>query len=272
MDRKHNMFEIVGERINTSRKQVQEAVRNRDAYYIRQDAKMQAEAGATYIDINGGASPENEIEDIRWLIRTIQEVVDLPLSIDSANPEVFYKTYELVKKPLLINSISLEKGRYDPMISFLKGKGCSVVALCMSDEGLPRSSNEVIDRAGMLVTGLERIGISRDRIYIDPLIQPVSTDVSKGVMAMDSVRGIHAEYPGVHTMCGLSNVSYGLPERKAVNRTFLTLLMAAGLDSVILDPLDNKLISACFTALMLLGRDPYCRNFIKAVRRGTYAP
>jgi 5-methyltetrahydrofolate--homocysteine methyltransferase len=174
----------------------------------------------------------------------------------------------MVKQRPMINSISLEKERYDAMMPFLQGKECDVVGLCMDDVGMPTSAQEVVGRAKRLVDSLEGIGMTRDSIYIDPLIQPISTDVTKGIMAMDSVKGIKDEIPGVHTICGLSNISFGLPQRKIINRTFLTLLISVGLDAAIIDPLDEKMMAILKTNQMLLGQDEYCMNYLKAVRAG----
>jgi len=154
------------------------------------------------------------------------------------------------------------------MVPFLKGKDCNIVALCMDDSGMPKSTQDVIDRAGRLVKDLEGIGVKREAIYIDPLIQPISTDGTKGLMAMDAVRGIMGKFPGVHTICGLSNISFGLPQRKIINRTFLTLLMCAGLDAAIIDPLDDTIMAVLKTTEMLMGNDEYCANYLKGVRAG----
>lgn len=262
------MFVVIGERVNTSRKGVLEAVQQRNAQYIQEDVKRQEEAGATYIDVNAGARIGHEMEDMMWLIEVIQEVVNLPLALDSPDPKVLEKAWRLVKQPPMLNSISLEKKRYDPLIAFLKGRECGVIALCMDDKGMPKGVDDIIERAGRLVGGLEDIGIKRDRIYVDPLIQPISTDVTKGLMAMECVRGITNGYPGVHTACGLSNISYGLPQRKHINRVFLSLLMAAGLDGAIIDPLDDKMMAVLKTTQMLMGEDAYCMNYLKAVRSG----
>jgi 5-methyltetrahydrofolate--homocysteine methyltransferase len=262
------MFVVVGEIINTSRKRIQEAVVDKDSSYIQDDVKKQQAAGVTFIDVNAGARIGHEMEDMEWLLEVIQEVVTVPLCLDSPDPKVLEMAYGMVKDRPMINSISLEKERYDAMSPFLKRKDCSVVALCMDDSGMPKSAQDVIDRARRILKSLEGIGIKRESIYIDPLIQPVSTDTTKGVMAMDSVRGIMSEFPGVHTICGLSNISYGLPQRKIINRAFLTLLMSAGLDSAIIDPLDDKIMAILKTSQMLLGQDDYCMNYLKAVRAG----
>jgi cobalamin-dependent methionine synthase I len=268
MEEEKRMFTIVGERINTSRKPVMEAVEARNGAYIQEDVRRQEAAGATYIDVNAGARIGHEMEDMQWLIGAIQEAVHLPLCLDSPDPRVLETAHALVSRPPMINSISLEKDRFEPMLRFLAGKDCRVIALCMDDAGMPTGAADVIARAGRLVEGLEGIGIPRDRIHIDPLVQPVSTDITKGRMALDAVAGIMAACPGVHTACGLSNVSYGLPQRKFINRTFLSLLMAAGLDGAIVDPLDEPLMGGLKTTQMLLGDDEYCLTFLQAVRAG----
>ncbi|MBN1930947.1 MAG: dihydropteroate synthase [Desulfobacterales bacterium] len=262
------MFIIVGERINTSRKNVREAVSNRDKTYIQQDVEKQQDSGANYIDVNAGARIGHEAEDMQWLIKVIREVVKIPLCFDSPDPNILKMAYDLVDEPPMINSISLEKERLNRMLPFLKGKNCKIVALCMDDAGLPTSAQDVIDRAEKLVCSLEDIGMQRDAIFIDPLIQPVSTNTSNALTVLDAVQGIMRKFPGVHTICGLSNISYGLPQRKIINRSFLSLLMASGLDAAILDPLDLNLMAVLRTTEMLLGKDDFCARYLKGVRAG----
>ncbi len=262
------MFEVIGERINTSRKKVQDAVAGRDAQYIIDDVQKQQEVGATFIDVNAGARIGHETEDMKWLLDTIQPVVTLPLSLDSPDPAVLEMAFKMVETTPMINSISLEKERFDAMIPFLEGKECKVIALCMDDAGMPGSSDDIIARADTLVKELNKIGIATGSIYIDPLIQPISTDSNKGVMVLDAVRGIKAKYPDVHITGGLSNISYGLPQRKIINRTFVTLMMNVGMDSAIIDPLDEKIMATIKTGDMLLGNDSFCGNFLKGVRAG----
>jgi 5-methyltetrahydrofolate--homocysteine methyltransferase len=263
------MFEVIGERINTSRKNVQNAVANRDADYIIDDVKKQQEAGATYIDVNAGARIGHEAEDMKWLLDTIQPVVTVPLTLDSPDPAVLEMAFEMVKNTPMINSISLEKERFEAMIPFLDGKDCKIIALCMDDSGMPGSSDDIIGRADTIVNELNKIGFATGSIYLDPLVQPISTDSNKGVMVLDAVREIKAKYPDVHITGGLSNISYGLPQRHIINRTFITLMMDAGMDSAIIDPLDAKIMAGIKTADMLLGNDAYCGNFLKGVRAGT---
>jgi len=262
------MFQVIGERINTSRKKVQAAVADRDAEYIREDVKKQQEAGADFIDVNAGARIGHEKEDMKWLLNTIQPVAIVPLCLDSPDPAILEMAYDMVDRTPMINSISLEKDRFDTMMPFLKGKECKIVALCMEDDGMPLSSDDIVARAQKLVKELESIGLKQDDIYIDPLVQPISTDSTKGNMVLDAVRQIKKQYPKVHITGGLSNISYGLPERKIINRTFVTLMMDAGMDSAIIDPLDSKIMATIRTADMLLGRDNFCMTYLKGVRSG----
>lgn len=262
------MFEVIGERINTSRKKVQEAVANRDADYIIADVKAQEEAGAAFIDVNAGARIGHETEDMKWLLDTIQPVVSTPLALDSPDPAVLEMAFGMVKTRPLVNSISLEKERFDSMIPFLKGKDCKIIALCMDDAGMPSSANDIIERGLLLIKELNAIGFNDPDIYVDPLVQPISTDITKGVMVLDAVRGIKKQHPDVHITGGLSNISYGLPQRKIINRTFVTLMMDAGMDSAIIDPLDQKIMATIKTADMLLGNDQFCGNYLKGVRAG----
>ena len=262
------LFIIVGERINTSRKRVQEAVAERNAAYIQEDVKKQQEAGANYIDVNAGARIGHEMEDMEWLLNVIQEVVTVPLCLDSPDPNVLEMAYGMAKEPPMINSISLEKERFDAMAQCLEGKECKIVALCMDDLGMPISAQDIIDRAKRLVQGLEDLGMKRGYIYVDPLVQPVSTNTLNAIMVLEAVRGIMNELLRVHTVCGLSNASYGLPQRKIINRTFLSLMMASGLDGAIMDPLDPDLMAIFKTTQMLLGKDDFCAEYLKAARAG----
>jgi 5-methyltetrahydrofolate--homocysteine methyltransferase len=262
------MFQVIGERINTSRKSVQAAVAEQDADYIRADVTRQIEAGADFIDVNAGARIGHEQADMQWLLDVIVPISSVPLCLDSPDPAILEMAYAMVDKPPMINSISLEQDRFDIMLPFLKGKTGKIIALCMDDAGMPTSSAAIVARAEKLVSALAGVGFEQADIYIDPLVQPISTDITKGNMVLDAVRQIKARFPDVHITGGLSNISYGLPERKIINRTFVTLMMAAGMDAAIIDPLDARIMATIRTADMLLGNDDFCMAYLKAVRAG----
>lgn len=265
------METIVGERINATRTGIRRAIEERDADLVAMEARRQQEAGATHIDVNAGTGSGREREDMIWLASVVQEAVEIPLCLDSPHEGVMEAALAVVSRPPIVNSVSLEEGRLHPMLEMLQGQDCGVVALCMSDEGLPDGPGDVVDRAGLLVEALEATGMARERIYVDILIQPIAANTASGKSALDAVRGVRAALPGVHVICGLSNVSFGMPQRAAINQTFLAMLMAAGLDAVILDPLKAGTLSALHTARMLMGLDPYGLEYIRAANAGRIA-
>ncbi len=169
----------------------------------------------------------------------------------------------------LINSTTAERKRFEEMQAVFQERESGIVALCMDDRGIPSSSDQVLENAHFLVTGLNKIGVPLERIHLDPLIQPVSVKSTNGSSVLEAIRRIHAEFPGVRTICGLSNVSYGLPNRFLMNRTFMVLCIGAGLTGAIMDPLDQKMMTNIVTAETLLGRDPHCMKYLKASRAGT---
>ena len=259
---------IVGEKINTSRKKIAEAVTNRDADFIVQTAGDQAAAGATFIDVNAGTFVEKETESLCWLVETVQARIDLPLCLDSPDPAALAEAIKLHKGEPMINSISLEKDRYEALIPVITSHPCHVVALCMTQTAMPTSVEERVDAASELITKLTGKGIPIEKIYVDPLVQPVSVDVRMGKAILGAINKIMQGFPGVNTICGLSNVSFGLPHRSLINRNFLAIAIANGLSAAIVDPTDRKLMSALITAEMLIGKDDYCEKYIDAYQNG----
>jgi 5-methyltetrahydrofolate--homocysteine methyltransferase len=148
------------------------------------------------------------------------------------------------------------------------GSKSKVVALCMSDEGMPETADQRMAIADKLVNGLVQKGVPIGDIYVDPLVQPVATNTSFGVEFLEAIGRITRAFPGVHTMCGLSNISFGLPERKFVNQTFMVMAICRGLDGAIVNPLDQRMMGCIVTAETLMGRDAYCMNYLKAFRAG----
>jgi cobalamin-dependent methionine synthase I len=259
---------IVGEKINTSRKNVEDAVRNRDAAFIARMAREQAEAGAHYIDINAGTFLDQEVDCLCWLTETVQEEVALPLSLDSPNPKALSEAMKLHKGEPMVNSISLEEERFHSLLPVITRQPCSVVALCMARTAMPITTEERVEVGSELIDKLTAAGFPREKVYVDPLIQPVSVNTDMGIAALGAIRKIMGDFPGVNTICGLSNISFGLPQRHLINRNFLALCIAYGLSAVILDPTDKQLMATLLTVEMLLGRDEYCGNFIDAYQSG----
>lgn len=259
---------VVGERINTSRKPIAELVARRDTEAVVREAALQREAGADYVDVNAGTFLTEEPEMLRWLVTTIQEAVSTPMCIDSPNPVAVRSALQVHRGRALLNSITGEKSRYEQLLPLVREYGCGVVALCLDDAGMPASAQDAVDKGTRLVESLLEAGVPAGDIYVDPLVRPVSTDSCAGVAVVEAIRVIKERYPGVHTICGLSNVSFGLPQRRLLNQAFLVATMTAGLDAVILDPLDARLMALLRAAEAVLGRDGYCARYLRAFREG----
>jgi len=261
-------MEIIGELINSSRKKIGEAIKNGDGQYIQQIAKEQWDHGAHYIDVNAGTFVGQEKECMEWLIRTVQEAVDAPCCIDSPDPEVVESAMALHKGTPIINSISLESERFQALAPVIAKYDCKIVALCMSDEGMPETADDRYAIAEKLVNSLEQKGVGKDRVYVDPLVQPVSTNDIYGIEFLRAIEMIMTRLEGTHTICGLSNISYGLPNRLLLNQTFVVMGILMGLDSAIINPMDKRMMANITAAETLAGRDTFCMNFLDAYRAG----
>ena len=262
---------LVGELINSSRKRISEAIVGQDEKTIQKIAGEQAEAGAHYIDVNAGTFVEKEKEYLEWLVLKVQEKVAVPCCLDSPDPKALERALKVHKGTAMVNSISLETERYRNVLPLVAGTDLKIIALCMSDEGMPKTADDRIAIADKLINGLVQNHVSLDNIYVDPLVQPISTDDTFGVEFLNAVARIMTTFEGVHTMCGLSNISYGLPERKLMNRMFMAMAIAKGLDGAIVNPLDKWMMANITVAETLKGKDEYCGNYLKAYRAGGFA-
>jgi len=259
---------IVGELINSSRKSIAEAINKRDKHFIQDLAKRQVEAGADIVDVNCGTSFGEEEQIMKWLVDIVQEVVDVPLCIDSPSAKAIAAGLENHKGKAMINSITAEKERWDEIIPLVKKYKPKVIALCMDDGGMPETVEDRLRVAEKLIPGLLDAGITEDDIYLDPLVKPLGVNSQCGIEALDSTAALREKYPNVHGICGLSNVSFGLPERRLLNRAFLVMCITRGMDSFILDPLDMPLMGLFRAAVALAGLDEYCLQYIQAARSG----
>lgn len=260
---------IVGERINTSRKLVNRAVADRDAAYIQADVTSQIDAGADVIDVNAGSRKNSEVDDLFWLIEVIQNALpQVRLCIDSPNPDSLKAVLDQVDHPPMLNSTTGERFRFEGMAPIVQMRECDIVALCIDDRGIPKRTEQALENAVRIVSDLEILGVKRERIYVDPVIQAVSANQNAALMVIETIDRLRVELEGVNVICGLSNISFGLPKRPLVNRAFLTLAMNAGLDAAILDPLDKKLMGTLRASAVLLGQDPWCQAYTAAFREG----
>ncbi len=260
---------IIGERINSTRAHIQEAMKNRNTAFILKEAKKQISSGANYIDVNCAMSLGDEVQDIDWVISVIQsEIKDVNICIDSPNYLAIQRALQVYKSSggLFINSITGEQSRIDHIVPLAVKYNTRLIALTMGEGGLPHSAEDRLNIAKDILAKAANKGFKPENLYFDPLISPISTEPEQVKEFLRSIPMIKSL--GVKTVCGLSNVSYGLPSRKVINSTFLAMAIQAGLDAAILDPTDRQVMSSITASRALLCDDEYCAEYIKAFREG----
>jgi cobalamin-dependent methionine synthase I len=263
-------FQIIGEKINGTRARVVQAIQARDHNFIRTLAVKQAQAGAAWLDVNAGTRQASEPDDLIWLVETIQSVVEIPLCLDSANPQALAAAIQVVERTPMINSINGEKQRLEGILPLVAEHGCQVIALAMDGKGVPEVSTQRMDVIRDVMQAIRTCGVPDEHVYLDPLAMALATNTQSALVTLETIRAIRDEYPEAHLTMGLSNISFGLPARSQINRTFLTLAIAAGLDCAILDPLDQDLMAALVTTKSVLGRDRHCLEYTHAYRAGLF--
>ena len=261
---------LVGELINASRKIIGTAIEGRNTAYLQKVALDEHAAGVNYIDVNAGIFVDKEAECLAWLTETVQSAVDGPCALDSPDPVALEAALAVHKGTAMINSISLEKRRLERLLPIVAGTELKVVALCMSDAGMPETVDERIAIADKLVNALLQKRVAIENIYLDPLVQPMSVNNSFGMAFLNAIEKIRSTFRGVHTICGLSNISYGLPNRKFLNQIFMSMAISKGLDGAIVNPLDKRMMANIIAAEAVVGRDRYCMNYLKAHRAGLF--
>jgi len=259
---------LVGELINSSRRAIAQAIEAQDKNAIQAVAKKEVDAGSDYIDVNAGTYVDKEEKYFNWLVKSIQEKTDTPCCLDSPDPKVLESALKIHQGTAMVNSISMEKERYDNMLPLVAGTNLKIIALCMSDDGMPETADDRVAIAEKLINGLTKNNVPIENIYVDPLVQPASTNSHFGFEFLNAVEMITTRFKGVHTICGLSNISYGLPERKLMNTVFMAMAISKGLDGAIINPLDTKMLSQIYAAEALMGRDDFCMEYLKAFRAG----
>jgi cobalamin-dependent methionine synthase I len=182
---------IIGEKINSTLKAVRPAIENYDVAVIQDLAKKQVAAGASYIDVNAGMFIDDEPQRLEWLVNTVQEVIDVPLSIDSPNPAAIAQALKAtkVKKPV-INSITGEKERFNAILPLVLKHDTGIIALCMDDSGMPETVDERVTIAERLIEKLTGQGVNIEDIYIDPMVRPIGTGSHYGVVAIETIRKV----------------------------------------------------------------------------------
>ena len=254
---------IIGERINpTGKKLLKEALKAGDLAYIEREAIEQVKAGAEILDINVGLPEIDELEMMLNAVKKVSSVVTSPLQIDSASPEVIEAAVRYYNGKPIINSVNGKKENMEAVFPIAKKYGACVIALTLDEKGLPKDADERLAIAERIITTAETYGIGRERILVDCLTLTVSAQQNAGRDTLEAIRRVKKQF-GVKTTLGASNVSFGLPERKLLNRTFLAMALEAGLDAPITDPLVAEYVDTIHAFEALSCKDIESKDYIR---------
>ena len=271
---------LIAERINGMFNDVKEAIAQKNKQVIQDLAQKQTEAGATYLDVNVGTAAADQEGTMQWLVETIQETCSTPLCLDSQKPAVIAAGLKVAdtSRGVLLNSAPLNKkndeeilDKYMEMANQAGGKG-SIIALTMDKSGVPQDIDTRVAIAAQIVQKAMEKGFATRRLFIDPIVLPVkvpNAQVQPGniLAAMDQIAFLSD--PAPHMTMGLSNLSQGATEKSLINRVFLAIAVSHGMDSAIVDVLDEKLINVLATAEMLMNKQIYSDSFLKVYAMGS---
>jgi len=259
---------LIGETLNSSIPRTLEAIRTRNTEYLTELITLQERSGAEYLDLNTALTKEDELKYMEWLISLISEHTNCGISIDSPDPEIIQKVLSVQKgRPILVNSVSLDS-KYETLFGEIAFSNASVIGLPMKSGQIPQTVTERVANAKQLTQKLTQAGIAPKQIFVDILVEPIATAPSSPAVAIETIRAIKVALPEVKTVCGLSNVSFGLPERADLNSAFLAMCMEAGLDAAILDITSKEIQKTLSIGKALLGQDPFGMDYISFIREG----
>lgn len=258
---------LIGEKINVISKKIGAAMKERDPEPIKDMAKKQVEAGANMLDINIGPATKNGPELMEWLVKTVQETVDVPLCLDTTNAEAMEAGLQAHKGQALINSASGEPNRLKSMVELAAKYNSKLIGLTMREQGIPRDAHERVEIAVEIFTAVMEAGINPEDVYLDPLILPIAvaqatqptTEVFESIKMFKQIND-----PPFKTVVGLSNISNGAFEnvKETLDATLVAMLMAVGLDAAIIDPFNKELMNAVRTAQVFKNEILYCDSYL----------
>ncbi|MFA5085773.1 MAG: dihydropteroate synthase, partial [Candidatus Omnitrophota bacterium] len=221
---------VIGELINGMYKDVSRAVANKEADIIQHLALEQVKDGATMLDVNIGPYSKDPIQEMRWLVETIQAVVDVPLSLDSTKADVIEEGLKTVKKRAVINSTSADPDKMDVIFGLAKKYNAQVIGLTMDKSGVPNNKEKRLELAAIIVAKAIECGINTEDLYLDPVLLPINVAQTQSAEVLESIREFRLLCnPAPQTVFGLSNLSQGTKMRSLINRTFLSMAVANGL-------------------------------------------
>jgi len=258
---------LIGERVNAGFKDIKEAIINKDGDVIKEWAKKQADAKADYIDVNLGTASAKP-EDLCWMIEMVQEAVDTPISIDNNKAVMLKEAIPICKKPPLVNSVTAVEEKLNELLPIVAEHKASIIGLAMDETGSPKTADKRVENAGKIFEKIMEYEMSPEQLFLDPIVMPLKfmQDQAQEILKAASQFLLFSD-PPCHIVCGLSNISTGTTQKKLINRTFATMLIANGLDAVILDVLDEELVNAILTADLIMDKSIYADSYLEAFRK-----
>ncbi|HLD40845.1 MAG TPA: dihydropteroate synthase [Candidatus Omnitrophota bacterium] len=259
---------IIGELINGMYKDIGKAIQTKDKSIIQKRALEQIKAGADALDVNCGPASKDPLNDIQWLINSIQEVTDRTISIDSSRPQVIESGLKAAKNKVIINSTTADQDKLDALIPLALKYNAKLIVLTISKKGIPQNKDQRLELAATIVGACQEKGFPIEDIYLDPIVMPVNVAQSQMKDILESIHDFKIiSDPAPKTVVGLSNVSQGTCQRGLVNKTFLIMAVGFGLDAAILDPLDKDLVDGAITSDLILNKHIYCDSYLDAYRK-----
>lgn len=256
---------IIGEKLNSSIPRALGAFNAKDEDFVRTLAAMQLEGGAQYLDVNA-AMCENEREMLLWILQTAGARCNFV--VDSPNPDALKYVYDNMELPdSIINSVTLEQARLDAVLPIVKEFQTGIVAMPIDDGGMPQGTDTRVENASRLIETLRDAGVADGKMYVDIIVEAAGAVWHAPGEALAAARILRGKYPEVHLLVGLSNVSFGLPGRAALNQAFLCMCIGSGVDSAILDSANDALMLSLRAAELMAGKDEFCMAYLSEYRK-----
>lgn len=259
---------IIGELINGMYQDIGKAIKEKDKSVIQQCALAQVKAGADALDINCGPASKDPVADIQWLVQAAQEVTDRPLALDSSKPQVIESGLKVIKNKAIINSVTADREKLDILIPMAKQANAGLIGIAIDSKGIPKNKDQRLELAATIVAACVEKEFPVEELYLDPIVLPVNVAQAQMKDILEAIREFKIiSDPSPKTVVGLSNVSQGTNVRGLINRVFLVMAIAQGLDAAILDPLDKELVDSAISAELLLNKQIYCDSYLDAYRK-----
>ncbi len=254
---------FIGERINTGFKDIKQAVTDKDPAPLAEWARKQTAAGATYLDVNLGAVSADPA-DMCWMVDTVQQAVETPVCIDTNKPNILAEAIKVARPGALINSTTAAPEKLDVMMPIAAEHNACIIGLVMDESGTPKTADKRVENAGMIIAKAMELGMEPDRVFLDPIVMPLKYMQEQATHILDATRqfGLFSD-PPPHVVCGLSNISNATTHKSLINRIFLAMAIANGMDAAICDVMDTDLVNAALTAELVMNRQIYADSYAK---------